>query len=328
MQLHHRVMHPHKTAIALWLALLAGMVGMLALAGCQSAMNGCESDADCPGGVCVALAATRECRPLEGADLASGGPDGGADLQRGPPDAFLTLDAIAAECHYNGDGVIERSEEPFIVGLGALFAVNPSGSTASVDLNAQNGVWDFSAAVPNETKTYDQLLSPAGAWWAGDFPNATYAELLEEGQSLYGVYAVTSTALQLLGIVSSDSGVQRTELTYDTPIDMIRFPLTQTSSWTIQANVSGTASGAFFAAQETWSFTVDARGTAKVPAASFDTLRLRANYTQTYGLLVTQRIIYLHLAECYGAVARIRSQDNEPSNDFTQAAEYRRLAAP
>jgi hypothetical protein len=66
----------------------------------------------------------------------------------------------------------------------------------------------------------------------------------------------------------------------------------------------------------------------KVPAATFDTLRLRAHYTQTYGFLVTTRITLIHLAECYGAVARIRSRDNETVEDFTQAAEYRRLAAP
>jgi hypothetical protein len=90
--------------------------------------------------------------------------------------------------------------------------------------------------------------------------------------------------------------------------------------------VSGLASGVAFFAQEKWVFSVDLRGTTKVPAGSFDTLRVRMGYTQTYGLLVTTRIIYLHVAECYGAVARVRSQDNETSSDFTQAAEYRRLA--
>jgi hypothetical protein len=63
-----------------------------------------------------------------------------------------------------------------------------------------------------------------------------------------------------------------------------------------------------------------------VPAGSFDTLRLRMNYSETVGVYVTTRITYLYLAECYGAVARIRSQDNETSADFTTASEYRRLA--
>jgi hypothetical protein len=52
------------------------------------------------------------------------------------------------------------------------------------------------------------------------------------------------------------------------------------------------------------------------------------NYAQTEGLYSVTRVTYLHMAECYGAVARIRSTDNESSNDFTQAAEYRRLASP
>jgi hypothetical protein len=302
----------------------------LLAAGCQAAMDGCQSDADCPGGVCVSFAATRQCRPIQGGDLgAVGSVDGGAvDAWTPPADAFAG-DAIASLCKFNGDGVIERSEEPFVVGLGALFAVNTPGSTVSVSLSPVGGVWDFTQAVPNDQKSFDQLISPSGAWWAADFPTATYAELLEEGQALYGVYRTTTDSLQLLGVVSSQSGLQKTELTYDTPIDMLKFPLKQGDTWTSQANVSGLASGVVFTAAETWSFTVDARGTTKVPAASFDTLRLRVNYQQTYGLVYnTTHIIYLHLAECYGSVARVRSEDNESSNDFTQAAEYRRLSTP
>jgi hypothetical protein len=297
------------------------------MAGCDSAANGgCTTDADCPGGVCVALAASRECRPVAGGDdLSTAGPgDGG--IGGGPSDAAFGLDAVAALCQFNGDGVIDRSEEPFLVGLGTLFAVNPAGTTVSVNLKPVGGVWDFTAMVPNERKTFDQLLSPGGTWWAADFPNATYAEILDDGQSLYGVYQVTSDSLLLLGVVSEQEGLQKTELTYSTPIQMLKFPLKQGDSWTSESNASGLASGVVAVTHDQYTFTVDARGTAKVPAGTFDTLRLRANYTQTYGFLVTTRIIYLHLAECYGSVARIRSQDNEQSNDFTQATEYRRLA--
>ena len=107
-----------------------------------------------------------------------------------------------------------------------------------------------------------------------------------------------------------------------------RFPLQKGSAWTAESDVTGVASGVLFAAHEKYAFTVDARGTTKVPAGSFDTLRLRMDYSQTYGLLVTTRFQYLHLAECYGAVARVRSRDGEPKPDFTTAAEYRRLATP
>ncbi len=301
----------------------------LTLTACDNPLQGCRTDQDCPASAACILA---ECRPLVGADL--GSPDGGftdlsmtstADFSTPVPDGW-SPDALANSCTFNNDGVIARSEEPFLVGLGALFAVNPSGSTVAVNLTAQNMVWDFTAPVPSERKVFDQIVSPSGAWWSGDFPTATYAEKLDDGQAVLGVYRATTGALQLLGVVSDQSGTSQTELTYATPIDVLQFPLSTTSSWTSESDVTGLASGIFFSAHEKYVFSVDSRGTTKTPAGAFDTLRLRLGYTQTYGLLVTTRITYLHLAECYGAVARVRSQDNETSNDFTQATEYRRLA--
>ncbi|HEY7957400.1 MAG: hypothetical protein ACHQ17_03200 [Polyangia bacterium] len=305
-------------------ALFFGLAAALLAVGCDAPKQGCRLDSDCPGGACV----VGECRTVAGVDLGLGGGDGATanvDLATPVPDGW-SPDALAASCNFNGDGVIERGEEPFEVGLGALFAVNPSGMTVPVNNVPQAGVWDFSAPVSGEHETFDQLVSPSGAWWAGDFPTASYAERLDDGQALDGVYRITPTELDLLGVVSDQGGAQETELTYATPIVMLKFPLQVGEQWTSDSNVSGLASGVAFFAQEKWVFSVDLRGTTKVPAGSFDTLRVRMGYTQTYGLLVTTRIIYLHVAECYGAVARVRSQDNETSSDFTQAAEYRRLA--
>jgi hypothetical protein len=309
-----------------WLPTLAAAVAVLIGAGCDALTAGCRDDPDCPGGACVA----GQCRPLAGVDLANAAPSdlgsiAPSDLTLVIPDGW-SPDSLAASCTFNGDGVIQRSEAPFIPGLGALFAVNPSGSTVAVNLQPTGGVWDFTAPVAGEGKVFDQLASPGGTWWAADFPTATHAEILEDGQPEWGVYRATDSALQLLGIVSAQGGLQKTELTYATPIDVLRFPLSTSSQWTSESDVTGYAEGVLYAGHDTYSFVVDQRGTTKVPAAQFDTLRMRINYTQTYGFLTTTSITYLHLAECYGAVARIRSQDNETSNDFSTAAEYRRLA--
>lgn len=300
--------------------------------GCSSPANQCDTDADCPGGVCVSLAATRECRPVTGADLSVGG-GGGDDMggfTDGPPILFDALegDAIAASCSLNNDGVITRAEAPFLVGLGALFVSNTPGQTVAVNEHATNNVWDFTAAVSGEQKVFDQLLPPSGAWWAGDFADATYAQRLQDGQAVLGVYKATADKLQLLGVVSEQDGLQKTELTYSTPIDVIRFPLKNGDNWISESDVTGMASGVFYAGHDKYDFAVDARGTTKVPAGQFDTLRLRFIYSQQVGFVTTTRITYLHMTECYGAVARVRSQDNETSNDFTQAAEYRRLSSP
>src|SRR5256885_4578084 len=81
----------------------------------------CRSDDDCPGGACV----VGRCRPLSGADLSGLGGDLGSagDLATPIPDGW-NPDALTASCSFNSDGTLQRAEEPFIVGLGALFAVN------------------------------------------------------------------------------------------------------------------------------------------------------------------------------------------------------------
>jgi len=232
------------------------------MSGCGGAKAGaCRSDDDCPGGACV----VGMCRPLVGGDLSGAAGDLGpiADLATPIPDGW-NPDALTATCSFNSDGTLQRSEEPFVVGLGALFAVNAPGTAVPVNNVPANNTWDFSAPVSSEAKQFDQLVSPTGQWWSSDFPDASYGERVDDGQQPYGVFKVSA----------------------------------------------------------------DKRGTTRTPAGSFDTLRLQMSYSQLYGALTTTRITYLHLAECYGAVARVRSKDNESSADFTQAAEYRRLANP
>jgi hypothetical protein len=322
MQLHNKLV----SLLCACIMALAGCVFALALGGCNSdASGGCRIAEDCPvGDACV----VGQCRPLAGADLSGAVADLGADDLATPiPDGW-NPDALAASCTFNGDGTITRAEESFQVGLGALFAVNAPNTTVPVNNVAQGGVWDFSAPVSGEAKQFDQLVNPSGQWWASAFPTATYGERIDDGQQAYGVFRVEADQLVMLGVVSDMSGTTQTELTYATPIVVLQFPMSVGTTWTSESDVSGLASGIAFFAHEKYIFTVGERGTTKVPAASFDTLRLKMAYTQTYGALVTTRITYLHMAECYGAVARVRSQDNETSADFTTAAEYRRLANP
>ncbi len=303
---------------------LAGCAFALALGGCNADKAGCRIDDDCAvGDACVA----GECRPLASADMSGAAVDlGGLDFATPIPDGW-NPDALAASCTFNGDGIITSSEEQFIVGLGALFAVNAPNTTVPVNNVAQNGTWDFSAPVSSEMKQFDQLVDPAGQWWGADFSTATYGERIDDGEQVYGVFRVSADKLEMLGVVSDENGATKTELTYATPIVVLQFPLSVGTTWTSQSDVSGLADGIAFFAHESYAFDVDSRGMTKVPAATFDTLRLKMSLTRT-GEEATTQITYLHMAECYGAVARIRSQDNETSADFTTAAEYRRLANP
>ena len=313
------------------LSAIASLATFSSLAGCAAPATGlCRADSECSGGgACV----DGRCHALSmsGGDGSSQPPDlalgSGPDFASLPSDA-ASNDAVSPSCNFNGDGIIQRAEAPFIVGLGALFAVSGAGQAVPVNLHPMNGTWDFSAAAGGDHKFFDELISPGGTWWAPSFPDATFAQRIDANQAVLGIYRATASALELIGVASEVGGGNRTELKYATPIRLIQFPLAKNDAWASESDLSGLASGVFFMAHEKYQFTVDARGNTKVPAGTFDTLRLRIQYTQTYGFLVTTRFIYIHLAECYGAVARVRSRDNEASPDFTQSVEYRRLGSP
>src|SRR4051812_19128434 len=85
-----------------------------AVSGCGADANQCDTDNDCPGGVCVSTAVSRECRPLGGGDLSVAGMQDAGGFTDGPPILYDALegDAIAASCTLNMNGVVERAEAP------------------------------------------------------------------------------------------------------------------------------------------------------------------------------------------------------------------------
>jgi hypothetical protein len=293
------------------------------LDGCSEpqGFDGCLSNDECGGAPCVAGICRGPARDLAIADAA-------APLDLGGDDP--SSDGATPLCSPNHDGVIDRDEIVVLVGAGPGYAVNTPGTTIPVDLEPHNGVWDFSSPPDyqggSEVQTFDQLLSAKGQWWSADFPTASYAMAAPGGQDLLIVMRSSLDGEQALGYVSQSN--QATELTYDQPIPLWRFPLAVGKQWTATANVTGRANYVAVVESETWEMQVLARGTTKVPIGTFDSLQLRIHTTQTIGLQRTTRYVYQQLAECYGQLARIRSQDNEASAIFTTAAERRRLALP
>lgn len=283
--------------------------------------SGCLSNDDCGGAPCVA----GRCHKAP-PDLSVG--DAGAPIDLAGEDPVD--DGAAVLCSPNHDGVIDRDEIVILVGAGPGYAVNTPGTTIPVNLEPQNGVWDFSSPPDyqggSEVQAFDQLLSAKGQWWSPDFPTASYAMQAPGGQDLLIVMRSGPDREEALGYVSQSN--QATELTYDQPIPLWQFPLAPGKQWTATANVTGRADYVLVAESETWEIQVLARGTTKVPLGTFDSLQLRIHMTQVLGFQRTTRYVYQHVAECYGQLARIRSQDNESSASFTTAAERRRLALP
>ena len=256
------------------------LLGLFCVGSCDSTTS-CRVDSECtPGNVCANGVCTSNG---EAPDQSGFSPVDFASFDvappPGPPDGF-SPDALTSGCPFNNDGIIQRAEIPAMAGLGGFFWTNQPNTTESVSLDAVQGVWDYSATPSADTKVFDGLESPAGAYWESTFPDASYVQLLDQANDLLGVYKIDDSHLYLLGVVSRTSSYPATSLKYGTPIEVLRFPLTVGETWTATSSVSGTAQGIAVTATETWKNTIDASGTVKTPAATFQTLRLRVDYTQ------------------------------------------------
>ncbi len=233
-------------------------------------------------------------------------------------------------CRGNLDGVIERSEVVFVPGVQVRYRINPSATLARVvpagTANADGSrSWDF-GDTSGDLVTLS-LGTSAGQWWLSQFPSAQYAAPIDPRAPELGVYAAMTDRVQLLGVVGPAQS-DMTVVPYDPPVDILRFPLMDGATWTVDSTTRGaTLHGTPVASRDHYVLTVDAHGTVTLPELTFrNALRLRVELTQTFPAGPgTRRIQYLWMAECYGEVARMTSRDGEVDPAFTLAAEFRRL---
>jgi hypothetical protein len=233
-------------------------------------------------------------------------------------------------CVPNEDGVLERAEVPYVIGAQALYVVNDDNTTvegiSTAPMDTPSGpVWDFSTMRPGDRRVLDEVQSPMGRWWQPLYPSATFALPVDRAASTFALYRAGEDALQILGTVSREMG--RTNVLFNPSIDALRFPLREGSTWTVTSAGNGFLNGVATSTVNTWRFTVDRRGTVLTPARGFSALRLKMELDQTVTGTILRRTqrSYLFLSECWGLVARITSVDNETSQEFTRASEYRRL---
>ncbi|MEZ4393091.1 MAG: hypothetical protein R3A48_18545 [Polyangiales bacterium] len=233
-------------------------------------------------------------------------------------------------CLPNRDGVITRAEFPSAVGASALYLVNRDGVTVE-GVNTEGAVvegtrrWDFSARRSDDQPVLDEVLSPRGQWWSGLYADATFAAVLDRGTNLLGVYRLGPDALELLATVST--AANQTNLRFDPPVAVLRFPLRVGARWEQSVNGSGTVNFTPLVNVTRYVTTVDAAGEVWTPAARFPSLRVNTTLDQSIPLTVFRRTLrtYAFVTECGGLVARVASVENDTSENFTRASEYRRL---
>ena len=321
-----------RSASRVFVASLAVAVAACSASGVAS--RECNAAKDCASGVCRddGTCAPSGAGGAAGQSGAGGGAGtGGAGGESGTggtaPGGGAGGSATNA-CVPNQDGVITRAETPLGAGLSAKFRVATAGTLSTAGTKQPDGSaqWDFSAMLATDHDTILEAKPLAGAWYSAQFAGASYAMRLSEGQDLLGVFEITETSLLLRGVVSSASGATQTELVYNPPVTVLQFPLQMGAAWTSQSTVSGTLNGLPTTYFETYQEKVDAHGLAKVPFATFPVLRVSVVLTQTVGALITVRRSYLFSTECFGTIAKMVAQDDEPSPEFSNLKELSRLS--
>jgi hypothetical protein len=292
---------------ALLIAIVAAQYGCSGSAG-----DPCSVDQDCPSGFCQA---DHTCAPVEG------------DGDGGRPDSSLDPDATPG-CLPDHDGTITRDELPLQPGRTATYRVAADATIDTAGTIDGTGAhhWSLTAALPGETDRDVALVDPTGQWWAPSFPDASYATSLSAASDLVGVFRLTATRLQLLGVVSPTGGSSRTELAYDPPVDVLTIPLSPSSSWTVDTTITGVAQGVAVYYTEHYDARVDALGTMATPFGDFPVSRVAVDLMRTVGATFVTSRTFAFVAECYSTVATVVSQDYESGSEFTDASEVRRLA--
>lgn len=283
------------------------------IAACGGDGERCATDRACASGFCKA---DGTCGPAP----VDGGGDDAADA---------TPDATPSSCTPDHDGTITLAELPFAPGRTATFrvALDVTWSTAGQPEAGDLRRWDLSGALAGDADQALTLAAPGGAWWAAAFPGATYATRLSAESDLSGVFAVGGASLALLGVVSPDDGLYKTELSYDPPATILGLPLSRGTTWATTSTVSGTANGVIVAYTERYDSSVDQAGTLVTPYGEFPVVRVVTDLTRTSGLATLDtRRTFTWVAECFGPVATATSQSFASGDELSDLAELRRIA--
>jgi hypothetical protein len=238
-------------------------------------------------------------------------------------------------CIPNLDGQIDSSELQPALDNPVHYLVSPAGTTRTVDLagtvDAQgHQVWDFGSDYADDQVATITATGIVGKWYAASFPSATFVAPFDAGDTVEAVYANNATAIVLLGLASRDAtgpGGQ-TLLVYAPPIALYEFPLRVGVSYTSVGTITnGMLRGLPYAGTDTYDIAVDASGELTLEAYTF-TQVLRVRTTATVAPSAGQSIVTRQTSfffECFGEIARATSEIGETNDNFTTAAELRRL---
>jgi hypothetical protein len=250
-------------------------------------------------------------------------------------DLYTPGDPQPLPCLPNLDGKIVASEMKPVIGASTSYLIPPMGTTRDINIvGAVDGsghhTWDWSVDLADDQVVHIAASKIDDKWYAASFPDAGFVTPFDAADTTDAIYKIDDSALWLLGLASVDPHPSngQTLLVYMSPVALFQFPIAPGASWKSVGEVrSSMLHGLPYAGRDTYDVRVDAAGTIALPDLSFTQAhRVRTTVTvePAAGITSTQKQVSF-LFECFGEVARATSKLNEPNDDFTTAAEVRRL---
>lgn len=325
-----------------------------AVAACSSnEARNCRVAADCTSGICGADG-TCVNKPDSGTPgpIGSGVPlDDDDDIDIGTPDGGRPADDgggyKAPGCVANNDGVITREEVPLQAGLHAIFRFASNvdiGTQGEIQANGQRK-WDLTTSFSSDANVLIETKKLDGQWFENEYKDATYYTPLGKSPDVLAIFENASGSLVLKGAVSTaGDGPTKIDLKNNSTVRTLDFGeggLKVGKKWsdvTLVTGVSPTPNGSGgynpsgpIAYKDKYDNSVDAEGELLTPLGTFHVLRVRIDLTRTvpydggeFPAFTTRT--YAFVTECFGNVGSIVSNFNETQEEFTKAAEIRRIA--
>ncbi len=261
----------------------------------------------------------------------SGGASTGSSSGSGTSSGFI--DGGPNLCAFTG--TVTSAQYPVGPNLAATYEISEdAGFDSTGEAQGDGGfIWDMSGQFGNDHAVLVQTEPLSSEWFGSSFPNGSYAVTLSDTATELGVFGTTGGAINLLGVASPSGGAGDTELSYAPPVAVLTFPFQLSSTWSTNSTVNGTLEGVPDAIYtEDYTSQVDKTGTVIVPSGTpFPVLRVRTDLTRTVGLLVVTQRTFAFVTPCFGTVATLVSQLDEPApgqTEFSNPSELERLAAP
>lgn len=259
----------------------------------------------------------------------------GDNLTHPPDRPPYENDAGVLTCAPNLDGKIEGAELAATLDVDVNYLVSPPGEPREVDLEGKSDgtghrIWDFSKDFASDTRATIAATSLADKWYQASFPSGEWVAPVDAGGSIEGVYSQDDQAIYLHGIASHEEEPKdgKTLVVYADPVAVYRLPLEQGAAWTsVGVATNAVIKGLPYAGTDTYEVKDDATGELLLHDFTFTQVhRLRTKVTlapSAGASQVTRQVQFMF--ECFGEVVRATANTDEMEENFTTAAELRRL---